>query len=101
MGILHLKKRANRDKCTFATKQHICLGSSLSMRSFAINESPRRLAYFMPPAHPVPNIVVAHFENEHSKYVCALSLLIKDLGKGDICRYIEPSEVSYGGGKIR
>ena len=44
MGILPLKKRVNRDKCSFATKQRICLGSSLSMRSLAIEE----------PGSPVP-----------------------------------------------
>ena len=37
MGILPLKKRVNRDKCSFATKQRM-FGSSLSMRSFAIDE---------------------------------------------------------------
>ena len=49
MGILPLKKRVNRDKCSFTTKHRMfgCLGSSLSMRSFAINEprSPARALY--------------------------------------------------------
>ena len=38
VGILLLKKRVNRDKCSFARKS-VCLGSLLSMRSFAIEEA--------------------------------------------------------------
>ena len=52
MGILPLKKRVNRDKCSFATnavsrQNCVCLWSSLSMRSFAIDEpgSPVRALY--------------------------------------------------------
>ena len=38
VGILLLTKRVNRDKCSFARKS-VCLGSLLSMRSFAIEEA--------------------------------------------------------------
>ena len=50
MGILPLKKRVNRDKCNFATKQRMLGVFARSMRSFAIDEAASPLRARLPPS---------------------------------------------------
>ena len=64
MIILLLKKRINRDKCSFATKQR-CSGSSLSMRSFAIKEAPSPLPALY--ATLVMNVLAFYSESDRTQ----------------------------------
>ena len=58
--------------------------------------SPTRALFATLPPSAQYCSTVAHFESEHSKYVYVLSLLIKDLGKGDMTHSQMFQKVEYG-----